>query len=180
MAVQTITEALAEIKTIGKRIEKKREFVGQYLARQAIVRDPLVNEGGSTAAIAAEQQSVRDLEERIVALRLAISKANTDTLITVNGKERSIAGWLTWRREVAPKQKETLARLRGAVTNMRAQMQQKGMIVQTNAPTDPTDKDVVVHIDERALSTEGEQLENTLGMLDGLLSLKNATITVDV
>ena len=36
----TITEALAEVPTIGKRIAKKQQFVQDFLARQAIVRDP--------------------------------------------------------------------------------------------------------------------------------------------
>lgn len=37
----TITEALAEIKTVAKRIEKKRDFIRAYLSRQEGVRDPL-------------------------------------------------------------------------------------------------------------------------------------------
>lgn len=43
----TITEALAEIKTVGKRVEKKREFIKAFLARQDGVKDPLEKDGGS-------------------------------------------------------------------------------------------------------------------------------------
>ena len=51
----TITEALAEIKTLAKRIEKKRQNIGQFLVRQEGVRDPLEREGGSVAFVQTEQ-----------------------------------------------------------------------------------------------------------------------------
>src|SRR5690348_16121509 len=109
----TITEALAEVKTIEKRIAKKRESIGQYLARQEKVKDPLANDGGSVDFIKREEQAVSDLEERLIAIRRAILAANTSTQVSVNGDTRSIQDWLTWRREVAPKQKDYLAKLRG-------------------------------------------------------------------
>lgn len=36
----TITEALAEIKTIGKRLEKKRAAIAGNLARDSRLKDP--------------------------------------------------------------------------------------------------------------------------------------------
>ncbi len=54
MAKLTITEALAEIPTIEKRIEKKREFILNYLYRQSSVRDPHEKDGGSTVLIVRE------------------------------------------------------------------------------------------------------------------------------
>src|SRR5579863_1653454 len=62
----TITEALAEIKTINKRLESKRESVRNYIARDVRVRDPLEKEGGSAEFIKRERQAIIDLEERIV------------------------------------------------------------------------------------------------------------------
>ena len=47
----TITEALAEIKTLEKRIQKKQEFVGSFLYRQEQFKDPLAAQGGSPAAL---------------------------------------------------------------------------------------------------------------------------------
>ena len=55
----TITEALAEIKTVGKRVEKKREFIKSFLARQDGIKDPLEKDGGSYQAIARERQLKR-------------------------------------------------------------------------------------------------------------------------
>ncbi len=182
MAQTTITEALAEIKTIGKRVEAKRAFITQYVARHAIVRDPLANQGGSPAAITAELQSIQDLEERAVNIRLAINAANVATLVSVGGVQRSIAGWLTWRRDAAPKIKAFQTLLRNAIAGVRREAQAKGMaIVQAVQVTGSNDdKDVVINVDEKALAGEIEAMETTLGTLDGLLSLKNATILIEV
>lgn len=176
----TITEALAEIKTIGKRIEKKRQFIQQYLVRQEIVRDPLENQGGSKAAIASELQGIKDLEERIVALRRGIAKVNATTPLTIAGVTRTMQDWLTWRREVAPARKTAIQTLRQTLITFRQQQVQKGMTVRDVPTADPTDKDIIVNVDERALAVEAEQIEEVLGQLDGLLSLKNATTTFDV
>jgi hypothetical protein len=40
--------------------------------------------------------------------------------------------------------------------------------------------DFVVNVNERELADHIEELENTLGVLDGQLSLKNATILIDL
>lgn len=58
MAQTTITEALAEIPTIEKRIEKKSEFILNYLYRQSAVRDPHEKDGGSSTLIHRELQAI--------------------------------------------------------------------------------------------------------------------------
>ena len=47
----TITEALAEIKTIQKRIDKKREFILHHTYRQHTLRDLLEKDGGSPKVV---------------------------------------------------------------------------------------------------------------------------------
>ena len=47
----TITEALAEIPTIEKRITKKQEFITNYLFRVSSTRDPHEKDGGSAELI---------------------------------------------------------------------------------------------------------------------------------
>jgi len=115
MTKLTITEALAEIKTVGKRIEKKRDFINQFLARQDGIRDPLEKDGGSPAVIASERQSVADLEERLIALRRAIQSANDTATIRIGDKSRSISEWLTWKRDVAPGQRAWLSNVSRAL-----------------------------------------------------------------
>jgi hypothetical protein len=180
MAGITITEALAEIKTVGKRIEKKREFINGYLARQDGVRDPLERDGGSPAVISAERQAIADLESRIITLRRGIQRANDETSVTINGTARTISEWLTWRRDVAPGQRAWLANVRNSINGIRENAKRQGVaVVQAtvnSGDTKPTD--LVVNVDERKLAADAELLEDIFGQLDGQLSLKNATVTI--
>jgi hypothetical protein len=179
MAQITITEALAELKTIDKRIAKKREFVLSYLLRQEMFKDPLEKDGGSVSAIKREMQSVHDLEERKIVIRRAVQQANERNTITVGRQTRSIADWLVWRREVAPTQQQFLANIRGKIEQARAEAARKGAGLSNSADA-AKPNDVIVNINEQELAREIEGLEDVLGTLDGQLSLKNATLLIDV
>lgn len=175
----TITEALAEIKTIEKRINSKREFVRTYLCRHEGLKDPLEKDGGSAKMIQEAEQAIWDLELRIVDLRHAIAHANVNTPITIEGEERSVADWLTWRREIAPNKQRYLGNLMGQLNDTRKQAQSKGYNVLSNVTSaDAKPTDILVNIDEKKLSSEIEKMANILGQLDGQLSLKNATVMV--
>jgi len=174
----TITEALAEIPTIEKRIEKKKEFILNYLYRQSSIRDPHEKEGGSNALIAREMQAITDLQKRLITIRSGVQKANSENTITIGDQTRTIVDWLTWRREIAPKQQKFLQDLITKINEMRQLAAKQGVSV--------TDKDsgfstnYIVNINERNLAEEIEELETILGTLDGQLSLKNATIKLDL
>jgi hypothetical protein len=173
--MSTITEALAEIKTIGKRIEKKREFIGGYLGRQEGAKDPLEKDGGSIKVITEERQSIADLEGRVIALRAGIRGTNEYRKVTIGKFERTIADWLTWRREVAPGQQQFLNKLRSQLSAIREQTKRQGAKFVSVGDTAETSTDVLVNIDERELAKQIEELEEVLGTLDGQLSLVNAT-----
>lgn len=177
----TITEALAEIKTIGKRLAKKREFVNGYLARTERIKDPLAADGGSVETLRRERQSIADLEDRIVELRAAIAKANATTVVAINGSKRSIADWLTWRREVAPGRQQFLKDMQNRIASFRQKVQQEGRAVVSavaNIGTEAKPDDLLVNVSESELAAEIETLEMMLGDLDGKLSLTNATTMV--
>lgn len=176
----TITEALAELKTLEKRIEKKCNSIGSFIMRQEAFKDPLEKQGGSFAFVAAERQAITDLQNNVVAIRASIQDVNTSTKLSAGGVERSITEWLIWRRDVAPKQQTFLASIRKGIDDVRKKALQQGqqMITATDAAKSQTD--IIVNLDEKKLTEETEQLENTLGTLDGLLSLKNATVTITV
>ena len=177
MATTTITEALAEIKTIDKRIEKKREFITTYLVRNEQLKDPLDRDGGSFEAIRRERQAIKDLEELKVAIRRAILDANQENTITLSGTIRSIADWLVWRREVAPTQERFLTTLRRNIDANRAEAQKRGLAVAE--PDKARERDLIVNLNEAELAEEIERFQETLGALDGQLSLKNATVTIE-
>jgi hypothetical protein len=179
MAQITITEALAELKTIDKRIAKKREFVLSYLLRQEMFKDPLERDGGSVSAIKRESQAIRDLEERKIVIRRAVQQANERNSVTVGRQTRTIADWLVWRREVAPVQQQFLAGIRGKIEQARQEATRKGGGLTSSAEL-AKPNDVIVNVNEQELARDIEQLEEVLGALDGQLSLKNATLTIDV
>lgn len=180
MTLLTITEALAEIKTTQARIAKKRDGVHQYLARQDGLRDPLEKSGGSYAFIQAELQSVADLEARIVTLRGAIARKNHEVTIGISGISKSMADWLTWRREIMPNREAFYAKQRANLASIRQQATQKGMAIVGPGQAPSALTDLIVNLDEKQLAEEIEKLETIKGQLDGQLSLKNATVTLEV
>lgn len=176
----TITEALAEIKTVLKRIQSKREFIETYQFRIDSLKDPLEKDGGSSKAVAEAGQAVADLETRVVALRTAIADANSSNTITLEGVEKPIADWLIWRREIAPGQERFLNGLANKLSSARSSV--AGQKYRWGDAKSEQDKpvDIVVNIDETKLNADKEQMKNILGQLDGQLSLKNATIMLKV
>lgn len=175
----TITEALAEIKTLVKRIQSKREYVNMYMVRLESLKDPLEKDGGSAKIIEQEMQAIADLEKRLVDLRVGISFTNEITYIEIEGMNKTIAQWLVWRREVAPMRQKWVIQLRLKLENARNQLRNTPVYLTKQNPEEKP-QDMVVNVDEAALAKEAEQLQNILGQLDGQLSLKNATIEVKV
>lgn len=178
MARITITEALAEVKTLNARIGKKREAVGRYLARDARLKDPLEADGGSAEFIRRERQAILDLEGRIVAIRCAIQAANLAGELEIAERKMSLSAWLNWRREISKGAKAFVDGLVHALNQVRQQALKQGMGVTEKEGTGPGD--IVVAINERQLAKEVEQMEQVLGELDGKLSLLNATTTIEI
>lgn len=177
MAKLTITEALAEIKTINARIQKKREAVMRYFARDGRLRDPLESDGGSIEFVKRERQAISDLENRLVAIRCAIQSSNLATGVTVSEQTRKVAEWLNWRREVSEHAKNFLATMTNTLTRVRQEALKQGwqMVEKDTAAAG----EVVVAVNERQLAKESEAMEQLLGELDGKLSLLNATTLIE-
>ena len=171
----TITEALAEVPTIAKKVSKKQQFVQDFLSRPAAVRDPHEKDGGSAELIRRELQAISDLEQRLIAIRSGIAGSNAVTKITIGTTTGTVADWLTWRREIAPTQQMRLNGMANTLRTLRNKAQQQGVKVAEN-PEGFTD--YIININERDLADQIEALETTLGALDGQLSLKNATTTI--
>lgn len=177
MTRMTITEALAEIKTIGKRTATNWEFVSARVARPSQIVDPLLDKGGTAEVLRQLRQSSGDLRARVVKIRGAIAKANQETSLSIDGTTRTLADWIIWRREVMPQTKVELDELAKAINNIRTQARQRGGNLKEQ-PTEPTD--TVLHISETELAADRDHLEKVLGVLDGQLSLKNATTFIEV
>lgn len=174
MTAMTITEALAEIKTLGKRIDQKTAFITGNVARPSVITDPLAKEGGSEKRVAEEIQAHGDLVGRVEAIRVLIQRANQTNTITLEGLTKSVAGWLAWRKECAPKTKALLGALASNIKGGRQQMERQ------TAQTPDRPVSLIAHYSEDEIAKRSEQIEKILGTLDGKLSLFNATCTVDV
>jgi hypothetical protein len=175
-----ITQALAELKTIKARVSKKRVNIANYLWRQDMMRDPHEKEGGSATFVERETQAVDDLEARYVAIRAAIALTNAAESISVNGTSKSVADWLVWRREIAPDLQRHLQAMSRSIAAARTKAQQADIEVRRTGEASSDPRDVIINISEKELAAEIEALETILGTLDGELSLKNATIDVEV
>lgn len=178
MATQTITEALAEIKTIDKRLAAKRDEVTKVVVRDARVVDPKAGEGGSEKYVAELMQSITDLELRWMRLRAAIQAANCTNILKVQGVERTVAEWLAWRREVAEGEIRFRKHLAQGIAQFRAstvQFRRQGSNETTDEPIQ-----AVVNMSETDLAQQLDKYELILGELDGQLSLFNARCEVDV
>lgn len=175
----TIIEALAEIKTIEKRLAKKRSAINDVILRQENFKDPLEKQGGSVQFIKDERQSINSLHNNILSLRLSINKANLENTITIGQLTMSIAEWLIWRREVAPHYKEMLLGMTNEIKRAHTAASRQGAQVVALGDEAKSDKDIIVNVDEKELYENVEQFEDLLGKLDGQLALKNATITIE-
>ena len=180
MAKLTMTEALAELKTIDKKIQKKCEFIHTYLLRFEQMKDPLLQEGGSVTAIEREFQGIKDLEDRKVLIRRRIAETNLETMVTVNNVSRSIADWLVWRRDVSKAHADFLKMLHMKVEQARQEAAKRGSSLVSVDIANAKTNDIVVNLNEKKLAAQREELEEILGNLDGQLSLKNAVTTIDV
>lgn len=174
----TVTEALAEIKLIEKKIAKKEETVRAHLSRYENTPDPFQSvSGGSKAAVQAEVQSVKDLREKLVRIRGAIATANIENTVTVGEATRNIYDWLTWKREIANKERDFYQAIH---TTLKLQLD-------TNAQRPNVYKDetgvvqvakLIPNVDYAEFLTRHQKLTDMIETVDGKLSLKNATILI--
>lgn len=173
----TITEGLQEIKTLIKRIDKKRTFIEGYILRNNQIRDPHESSGGSQKLIKQELQGIIDLEENIISIRRKIAAANTSTTVTIGETTKSIADWIIWRREIAHPRKRFLEKLLNKILSARKECASAGLRM-TELADSAAVSDIIVNVNEKSIADEIEAIENILSTLDGQLSLKNATIAI--
>lgn len=178
--MMTITEALAELKTLKARVEKKQQFVIENCVRPGMIVDPMAKEGGQESRVTQERQAIRDLLKRIEAVRLAIMQKNLATELEVLGEKRSVQGWLTWRRDIAPVIQTFTKGLADRVRTARTPQAWKGINMTNHEELQKWLSAVIVNVSELEVQKDWERLAEVLGTLDGKLSLHNATNTIDV
>jgi len=172
-----LTEALAELKTLKKRIEATQQTILQYVVRDERMKDPLESGGGTKTVIAQELQKLKDLRERYVKVRAAIADANAKTTATVGKMTRSVAEWLIWRREIAKDYQTFLLALQQAALKGRNVYQ---VPTHRQQEVGVSEIRVAVGIDEKVLGQDIENYEEVTGNLDAQLSLLNARTEIQI
>lgn len=179
MSKLTITEALAEVKLIEKKVTKKRETVLANLTRYSHVQDPMDSDGGTAAWIQQEHQAIQDLQTRLEKIRSGVADANLKTSVTVGETTKSVFEWLTWKREVAPGYLNFLKQVHMSTkTALDGQNARPGLV--TDSEGKQKLAELVLNVNYLDYLKQAERANDTLEHLDGQLSLKNATVLINV
>lgn len=176
----TITEALAELKTLDKRIESTRDFVLRYGIRQGSTIDPLQDEGGSDVEIPRRMQSLTDLLQRKVDIRTAINSVNASTVLDIAGEKRTVAEWIIWRREAFKQELDAYQRLQQHILAARKDCNSKNLALRDDGQQPVKVNEVSCFIKEGQIQKNIERLTAIESTLDGQLSRVNATTTVEI
>jgi predicted nuclease with TOPRIM domain len=121
MSSMSITQALAELKLLRKRLDSG--LYGVEWVKVSTKTQPVNTEKFMTAA-KGSLQSYTDLYDRYVALKTAIVRANADTRVKVGSWEGSIADAIECKRSIDLK-KRLLDTMREQLVDVRAQYDQE-------------------------------------------------------
>ena len=174
----TITEALAELRLIDKKMEKARQIANANVSRMSHVEDP--HKEGSHVLVSRELQSIRDLGVRRVRIREAISQANLKIKIKIGKLDQSLSSWLTWKREVAIPEQNTIQGIADRAQKAFAQAQSNPQLYRENKDDEPQLAKLVLNVDIADLNAEALEIEETLGVLDGKMTLMNSTTVIKI
>jgi hypothetical protein len=178
MEKMTITEALAEVKLIEKKVEKKVAHVQANLVRYEHITDPYQKEGGSQEVMRRELQAIADLDKRLVGIRGAIANANISNTLTIGEHARSIYDWITWKREIAEKRNKMYGDLSTTLKRFLDKEAAQPTVYKTDDAKVHLAK-IILNVDYAATQEKYEKDGSLLETLDGKLSLKNATTLVE-
>ena len=184
----TITEALAEIRLIQKRLATKRKYLLENVVRHSALRDPHESSGGQEATARQTKQGILDLERRHLRIRAAIQRSNLDTMLTVSPladvdgevaveETRSVADWLVWRREIAAGQMKLERDIVSVVTKNQEQL--SALAKQATSETF-RGGDLVVNVNVHDAEQRADAIQRLLGSLDGALTKHNSITQIEV
>lgn len=179
MAKITITEALSDINLIKKKIASHQNNIKSVLVRMKHIKDPFESDGGSTQMIKRAKQALTDQQKRLEKIRGAISSANLTHEITVGETTKTIFDWLTWKREISGDHAEFVQSVYQTVRNEQQRIEKSPQVYE-DAEGKKHMVELVSNIDISDWLREIEISTEMLEKLDGQLSLKNATIVIDI
>lgn len=170
-----IATAFAEIRLANKKIEAKRDFIMRNLFLDDRLKDPFIKDGTTQQAeVDSALQSISDLKEYILRLNTAIARTNANNSLKVEGVERTVAEWLTWRNRILPVEREMVMNIASMLERTTRDNRDYGRSVQTPPPN------LTYMIGEAWVSKERDRLDTIDESLDGMLSVFNAVTEIQL
>ena len=170
----TITEALAEIKLIDAKVAKKQSVVfdrNNLMYLEQVIRKPVVS-------ITEEIQSIEALLDNREKIRAAIMASNVVTRVEIGGIEKTIYGWLCFKKETGAALSNTYQQINAAVSSLKEEIQRRPSFYKDDKTGENRLVKAVFTIDDKALLKKAEDTAALLEKIDGVLSLKNATTVI--
>lgn len=175
----TITEALSEINLIKKKIDSNKETITNNLTRVKHVKDPFESDGGTANLIKQKIQSIASLFVRLEKIKGAIAQANLMNEITIGENTKTIFDWLTWKRDISKDHLAFLNQISANVTNQIASNSRNPQVFKDESGNTQL-VEVISNVDLSDILRKREIMTEQIEKLDGQLSLKNATIMIEV
>lgn len=175
----TITEALSEVNLIKKKIEAKQTFIKSNMFSYNHLKDPYASEGGIAKKITSELQSLKDLQTRLEKIRAKISEANLHETLTVGETTKTVMEWLAWKREISASQTQFVNFMLSSIKSELDRYGKTPQVFKDDAGNNHL-AEITPNIDIPAWQREQENLMTINEVLDGKLSLKNATMMIDI
>jgi len=177
----TVTEALAEIVLIGKKMEKHRSFIQGHISMYDYEDDPFEKEGGTKEMNSRVIQAITDLGQRLVRIRSLVAESNLRTVLTIGKTTLSLADWLVWRREIAESLQQVFMGATKQANNAISINREKPRLVPKQAEDQEQQiAKLILNVDIPSLDKSAMEIEEILGVLDGKLSLLNATTIIEI
>lgn len=175
----TITEALSECKLIAKKIESANKSFLSSLTRFEHENDIHEKQGGSVVYLQRQIQSAQDNAGRLERIRRAVAASNANNKIEVLGESKTVTEWLAWRKELSSAQKSVLSSAINIINSKKAEVAQRPSFYKMDKDAEPRLARLVVNAELEPLENKLLNLVEIEEKLDGQLSLKNATTTIE-
>lgn len=173
-----IAHGFSEIRLSEKKISHAEAFITQNLARGASLIDPYADKGSSQKEeVERSLQSIHDLEERIVDIKLAIARANASTSFTIDMVTRTVAEWIIWRQTSADRQLKLIQDV--AATIRRLGNEHTASLRGLALGRDTKPDQMIFFLDEQWVRDQLDRHEEIYEKLDAELSVFNATTELE-
>ena len=204
MVKYSIHRALAELKLLDKRITKTIDNLKVVTCKKGDKLEYNITEEEFKAVVESDMQSVKDLITRRKEIKEKIVKSNAETLVTIAGKEMTVAAAIErkesikYEKKLAEELKNQLNNLKAIINNRNEQVEYSLERQLGNLTSNPdADKELVLTFSEQYRNKEQfalvdplniekviEELENEIDSfeseVDYVLSTSNAITEIEV